>query len=84
MQQGVNPYTGSTNKDVKNGTFKNGYQPDNIDGKKLTDSGKAKVNVNGRMQTVWQTTRKIDGGRNTEKKYWIWDGTQNKYIPYKE
>lgn len=82
-EKGVNPYNGHTNEDVKNGTFKNGYQPDNIDGKKLTDSGKAKVNINGRLQTVWQTTQKIDGGRHTEKKYWIWDGIQNQYVAYK-
>ncbi len=69
---GVNPYTGTTNSDVKNGTFTNGYQPDNINGKKLTKSGITDV-VNGVTQNVWKTP---DG------KLWIWDGTKNKYLEY--
>lgn len=70
--KGVNPYTGTTNGDVKNGTFSNGYQPDNIGGEKLSKSGITDV-VNGITQNVWQTP---DG------KLWIWDGTQNKYLRY--
>ena len=69
---GVNPYTGTKNSDCKNGTFSNGYQPDNINGQKLSKSGITDV-VNGVTQNVWKTP---DG------KLWIWDGTQNKYLEY--
>ena len=71
---GVNPYTGTTNKDTKNGTFSNGYQPNNVNGQKLDKSGITDV-VNGVTQNVWKTP---DG------KLWIWDGTQNKYLEYQE
>ncbi len=71
---GVNPYTGGTNPDVENGTFSNGYQPNNIGGQKLSKSGITDV-VNGVTQNVWKTP---DG------KLWIWDGTQNKYLEYEE
>ncbi len=75
-------YQGSLNPDAYNGTFKNGYQPNNINGKKLTDSGKdMKLTTTDRYgntktltQTVWQTP---DG------KKWYWDGRYNKYFEYK-
>ena len=51
---GVNPYTGTTNPDTKNGTFSNGYQPNNVNGQKLSKSGITDV-VNGVTQNVWQT-----------------------------
>jgi hypothetical protein len=69
---GVNPYTGTKNSDIKNGTFGNGYQPDNINGEKLSKSGITDV-VNGVTQNVWKTP---DG------KLWIWDGTKNLYLEY--
>lgn len=72
--QGVNPYTGSKNPDIKNGTFDNGYQPNNVNGQKLSKSGITDV-VNGVTQNVWKTP---DG------QMWIWDGTQNKYLKYEE
>jgi peptidoglycan hydrolase-like protein with peptidoglycan-binding domain len=72
--QGVNPYTGGTNKDTKNGTFSNGYQPNNVNGKKLSKSGITDY-VNGVKQNVW---------KDTDGKLWIWDGTQNKYLAYQE
>jgi hypothetical protein len=71
-QPGANPYTGAVNPDVKNGTFSNGYQPNNIGGQKLSKSGITDT-INGVSQNVWKTP---DG------KLWIWDGTQNKYLPY--
>ena len=71
---GVNPYTGTKNSDTKYGAFSNGYQPNNINGQKLTKSGITDV-VNGVRQNVWQTS---DG------KLWIWDGTQNKYLRYED
>lgn len=66
---GVNPYTGTTNKDVKNGTFSNGYQPNNIGGSKLKNSGMS-TNITGKNQTIWQANGK----------YWLWRGDLNKYI----
>lgn len=71
-QPGANPYTGDKNPDTKNGTFSNGYQPNNINGKKLSKSGITDY-MNGVQQNVWKTP---DG------KLWIWDGTQNKYLSY--
>lgn len=69
---GVNPYTGTKNGDTKYGTFSNGYQPNNVGGKKLSKSGITDV-VNGVTQNVWKTP---DG------KLWIWDGTKNRYLEY--
>ncbi len=74
VAKGVNPYTGTKNPDAKNGTFSNGYQPNNINGKKLKKTGIKDV-VNGVEQNVWQTP---DG-----KKY-IWDGTKNAYQEYQD
>lgn len=69
MKNGYNPYTGTYNNDVKNGTFSNGYQPNNVDGNKLSKSGKT-GSINGQEQNIWKTS---DG------KYYYWDGTKNKY-----
>lgn len=69
MKEGYNPYTGTYNKDVKNGTFSGGYQPNNVDGNKLSKSGKT-GNINGQEQNIWKTS---DG------KYYYWDGTKNRY-----
>ena len=66
---GVNPYTGTTHKDAKNGTFSNGYQPDNINGTKLKNSGMS-TSVTGKNQTIWEANGK----------YWLWRGDLNKYI----
>lgn len=80
--EGVNPYTGKTNSDIKYGAFSNGYQPNNVasyyngnvEKGKLTKSGITDV-VNGVTQNVWKTP---DG------KLWIWDGTKNEYLKYEE
>lgn len=80
---GMNPYTGKFADDVldANGyydaskAFKgNGYQPNNYNGKPLTESGITDI-VNGNRQNVWKTA---DG------KLYIWIGADNKYIPYVE
>ena len=71
---GVNPYTQTVNPDCSNGTFSNGYQPNNVGGQKLSKSGTQDY-MNGVLQTVWKTP---DG------QLWIWDGTQNKYLKYTE
>lgn len=72
LKKGVNPYTGTTNKDIKNGVFSNGYQPDNVNGHKLSVAAKGSVEINGRSQNLW-----ID--RKTGK-YYYWDGSKNMYI----
>ena len=75
-------YQGELNPDAKNGTFSNGYQPNNVGGKKLTatkDKVKVKATtLQGTKTTVTQNVWKTDDG----KKY-IWDGSKNQYIPYK-
>lgn len=66
---GVNPYTGTKHADAKHGTFSNGYQPNNIGGTKLKNSGMS-TNITGKEQTIWQANGK----------YWLWRGDLNKYI----
>ena len=72
-------YQGSLNPDAKNGTFSNGYQPDNVGGKKLSKTGDTITfttqTLSGQKQTVTQTIWKTSDG----KKYY-WDGRYNKYI----
>lgn len=75
--KGVNPYTGSTNENIKYGAFSNGYQPNNVgmgEANKLHKSGITDV-VNGVVQNVWE---------DNIGRLWIWDGTQNKYLRYEE
>ena len=67
--QGVNPYTGTKHPDAKHGTFSNGYQPNNIGGTKLKNSGMS-TSITGKSQTIWQANGK----------YWLWRGDLNKYI----
>ena len=67
--QGINPYTGTKHPDAKNGTFSNGYQPNNIGGTKLKNSGMS-TNITGKNQTIWEANGK----------YWLWRGDLNKYI----
>ena len=80
-RQGANPYTGAIHSDVLDdkGNYDSSkafsttpYQPNNINGKKLSKSGITDY-MNGVQQNVWKTP---DG------KLWIWDGTQNKYLSY--
>lgn len=80
VERGVNPYTGTRNEDAKNGTFSNGYQPDNIGGQKLSQYVKNGVPQfcnpsGGREQKVWTT----DG-----KNAYYWDGTKNRYILFED
>ena len=71
--QGVNPYTGTKNPDAKNGTFSNGYQPNNVGGVELNATGLKTTEINGVDQNIWKTT---EGGTT---KFWVWDGTKNRY-----
>jgi peptidoglycan hydrolase-like protein with peptidoglycan-binding domain len=66
---GVNPYTGTKHPDAKKGTFSNGYQPNNIGGTKLKNSGMS-TSITGKSQTIWEANGK----------YWLWRGDLNKYI----
>ena len=74
---GTSPYTGTTNPDTDNGTFSNGYQPDNVDGNKLSKvkgvKSDPKITVNGNEQSVWQT------GSGSDAKYYYWSGAENVY-----
>jgi len=67
--EGTNPYTGTKHKDAKHGTFSNGYQPNNINGTKLKNSGMS-TNITGKNQTIWEANGK----------YWLWRGDLNQYI----
>ena len=75
-------YQGDLNSDAQYGTFSNGYQPNNIGGQKLKDSGKKmKITTTdryGKTQTLTQTVWKTADGRK-----WYWDGRYNKYIQVK-
>lgn len=75
-------YQGDLNSDAQYGTFSNGYQPNNIGGQKLKDSGKKmKITTNdryGKTHTLTQTVWKTADGRK-----WYWDGRYNKYFQYK-
>lgn len=83
-------WQGDLNSDTQYGTFKttdkNGvrYQPNNVGGNPLKGSGKTVAeafgsNLTGSTgaslsnQKVWVTTQ-------GDKRYYIWDGSQNKYI----
>lgn len=70
-------YQGDYNKDCKNGTFSNGYQPNNINGTKLNKSGATYTfntkTLSGKKQTVTQTVWMANG------KYYYWEGRDNKY-----
>lgn len=75
---GVNPYTGTKHKDAKYGTFSNGYQPNNIGGTKLKNSG-IQTGITGKTQTVWYTDEKDATGKIISK-YWLWRGDLNRYL----
>lgn len=81
----TNPYTFTRNTDAAKGVFSNGYQPNNIGGKKLVDTGKTIAaldgngNPLGRNQKIFSLTTK-DGwfGKSTTK-YYTWNGAENVY-----
>lgn len=80
-------YQGEKNPDAANGTFSNGYQPDNINGNKLTG-----YKVNGKQQYMELETQTLNGQKQTVKQkvwqtddgsLWYWDGRVNRYVKYK-
>ena len=66
----VNPFTGTINKDAKNGVFSNGYQPNNINGVKLKTEEKDAIRINNQLQSVFKCG----------DKYYAWDGKYNEYF----
>lgn len=70
FDEGINPYGAGSNPDAKYGTFKNGYQPNNVGGNFLSKTGE-KITVNGVEQNIWKTE---DGNK------YYWDGTKGEYI----
>lgn len=71
-------YQGNLNPDAQYGTFSNNYQPNNVNGKKLTKTGNMITfqtqTLSGQKQLVTQNIWKAGG------KYYYWDGRYNTYI----
>lgn len=71
-------YQGDLNKDALNGTFSNGYQPNNVNGKKLSKTNNTITfktqTLSGQTQTVTQNIWKAGN------QYYYWDGRYNKYF----
>lgn len=76
-----NPYTNTVHADAKNGTFSNGYQPDNVGGSKLSNSG-FKVSDVFNNSAYGSTGISLSGQSiwTTNGKYYVWDGSINDYI----
>lgn len=80
-------YQGSRNPDgMKYGTFSNGYQPKGISGHGKLTKTKKNVTIDtqimygdnkGQKVAVKQNVWKAEDGTK-----WIWDGINNKYVPY--
>lgn len=74
-------YQGNYNPDVKYGTFSNGYQPDNVNGTKLYNSGLtvdvSTSTLKGEAKTVTQKVWTTPDGT-----LYYWNGKQNKYVKF--
>ena len=75
-------YSGNYNSDVKYGTFSNGYQPDNVNGNKLTATGQ-KVQVKSKTLQGTTTTTNQNVWKTSDGTKYVWDGTKNKYVQVK-
>lgn len=71
VKTGTSPYTNTINPDAKNGVFDNGYQPDNIKGKQLTEVDGEEALVNGQWVSVYSLP---DGS------WYAYDAANNTYI----
>jgi len=71
----------SNGKLDKSKVFSNGYQPNNVGGKKLSSSGMKVSDVFG-TGNVGRTGVNIDNQKiwSAGGKYYIWDGSQNSYV----
>lgn len=82
-------YQGDYNKDAMtngkvdpNKVFSNGYQPNNVNGTKVSKSGYTVAQIFGKGQVQGSTGANLDS-QNVWKagnKYYVWDGSQNQYI----
>mgnify|MGYP000163954595 CR=1 FL=1 len=93
--KGINPYVQQMNRDVmtkgeydSTKAFSNGYQPNNVDGYRLHDSGEKLYSIDtgdGTLQlnpegsTVFRYTTRGRGG-STKDHYVVWYGPWNTYI----
>lgn len=82
-------YEGEINPDAKYGTFanttdKNGtrYQPDNVDGNKLSNSNLKVKDVFGKNTAYGESGASLDNQSiwKAGNKYYVWDGSINNYI----
>lgn len=83
----ANPYTNTVNSDAKYGVFSyngtdTGYQPNNVGGAKLSKTGKTVSELLGTTGNQGSTGINIDKQNvwTTGNKYYVWDGTLNKYV----
>jgi hypothetical protein len=82
----VNPHTNSINPDAKYGVFdygnNAGYQPDNIGGQKLKNSGQTLSDFTGTSGSLNSGGKNIDSQKVWQlgNKYYTWDGYQNSYV----
>ena len=78
-------YRGAKNPDCKYGTFSNGYQPNNVNGSKLTKTGET-ITVSTSIKYGDNKGQKVKVTQNvwkdTKGNKWIWDGVNNKYVKY--
>lgn len=89
-------YQGDKNPYAQYGTFQNGYQPNNLGyiqkgDKKVLNMLTASTDAKGKKETVAFNTTDLNGNTQTvtqtvwkdlNGKKWIWEGRQNKYIPF--
>ena len=73
---GLNPYTGTTNPDIENGAMENGYQPDNVNGRKLKPTQWESDDF-GSLQPVWKTVE--FARRGDIVRYYVWNESKNRY-----
>lgn len=73
----VNPSTGTVHPDAKKGVLGNGYQPDNVGGKKLSASGKKVKDIfTGENSSAFGKQQVWEAGG----KYYVWYGGINDYV----
>lgn len=88
-------YQGAYNSDAltngqvdQNKVFSNGYQPNNVNGSKLSgytkNGSQVYVDVIGKTLQGTTTTTKQKVWKDQKGNLWIWDGSQNKYISYSD
>ena len=92
LDKGVNPFTGTINKDayIKDedankqvlSVFGNGYQPNNVGGSMLKSSGAKVGQVLGNIKgSAGQDLSNQNLWADESGKLWYWDGALNKYQP---